>query len=210
MLLKWIALYLDPNPTSAETLMKAMKPLLLASLAAVAVGGYAGLARAGAPDVKTMTVQLPGGGIEEIEYTGDVAPQVSLLPATPAAMADPFAALAQISAEMDQQAAAMMNAMDAMAAGGMGPPGALVPAAFGQMPLNGACVQSLQITSLGNGQAPQVVSRTSGDCGGSQPRLDAPALPAALPAAPMPSASQPQLIRVRYILPQAPSHPSNS
>ncbi len=186
--------------------MKAVKPLLLAGLASVAVAGYAGFARAGTSDVKTMTVQLPGGGIEEIDYTGNVPPQVSLLPATPASMPDPFAALAQMSAEMDQQAAAMMNVMDAMAAGAMGQPGALVPAAFGQMPPGSACFQSIEITSLGNGQAPQVVSHSSGDCGGAP----AGALPAALPAAPVALPSQPQLIRARYIVPQTPAHPSDS
>jgi len=197
---------------SAETPMKAVKPLLLAGLASVAVAGYAGFARAGSPDVKTMTVQLPGGGIEEISYTGDVAPQVSLLPAAPGGIDDPFAALAQISAAMDQQAAAMMNAMDAMTAGAIGQPGLLVPAALGQMPPGGACIQSLEITAMGNGQPPQVVSHSSGDCGGGEPALGAPAAasPAALPAAPAPAQPEPQLIRVRYIVPQTPAHPSSS
>jgi len=212
MPLKWGGLYLREASTSAETPMNAVKPLLLAGLASVAVAGYAGFARAGTPDVKTMTVQLPGGGIEEIEYTGDVAPQVSLLPATPVGMPDPFAALAQISAEMDQQAAAMMNAMNAMAAGAMGQPGALVPAAFGQLPPGSACFQSVEITAMGDGQAPQVVSHSSGNCGGGQPGLGIPAgaVPAALPAAPVVAPSQPQLIRVRYIMPQEPARASSS
>jgi hypothetical protein len=222
--------------------MKSVKPLLLAGLASVAVAGYAGFAHAGTPDVKTMTVQLPGGGIEEIEYTGTVAPQVILAPALPADaalmpmappgdMTDPFAALEQLSAEMDQQAAAMINAANAMAADAMGPSGPLVPAGFAQMPPSstgfsfvssvsgggqGACMQSLEITSMGNGQAPRVVSHSSGNCGGGGPSLSAPggaipaALPAALPGAPVPVQSQPQLIRVRYIEPQRPVHPSNS
>jgi hypothetical protein len=219
--------------------MKYVKPLLLAGLASVAVAGYAGFARAGTPDVKTMTVQLPGGGIEEIEYTGNVAPQVILAPALPddaaaitpmampGGMSDPFAALAQLSAEMDQQATAMINAANAMAAGAMGPSGPLMPAGFGQMPPGstgfsfvssisgggqGACMQSLEITSMGNGQAPRVVSHSSGNCGGGAPSLSAPggAVPAALPAAPVPVQAQPKLIRVRYIEPQRPVHPSNS
>ncbi len=220
--------------------MRAVKPLVLAGLAAVGVAGYAAFARAGTPDVQTMTVQLPGGGIEEIEYTGDAPPQVSLMPAVPAVsdeIANPFAALQQISAELDQQAAAMMNAMDAMAAGAMGQPGPLVPASFGPMPpgstsysfissvsggSGGACMQSLQITAMGNGQAPQVLSRTSGDCSDGQPALAAPALaapalaapggavPAALPAAPVPALAQPQLIRVRYIVPQTAPEPAHS
>ena len=190
--------------------MKALKPLVLAGVASVALAGYA--FAASPPDVKTMTVQLPGGGIEEIEYTGNVAPQVSLLPPAQMGLSDPFAALAQMSAAMDQQMAAMMNAMDAIAAGAPGEAGALVPAAFGRMPPGSACFQSVEITSLGNGQAPQVVAHSSGDCGGAQPRPGSPAgaLPAALPAAPVPSPAAPQLIRVRYIMPQMPALPSNS
>ena len=73
-------------------------------------------------------------------------------------------------------------------------------------------MQSLEITSMGDGQAPHVVSRSSGDCGSGQPGLTAPAgaTPAALPAAPVPAQSQPRLIRVRYLMPQTPDHPSNT
>jgi hypothetical protein len=207
--------------------MNPVKPLLLAGLASVAVAGLAGLAHAGQPDVKTMTVQLPGGGTEQIEYTGDVAPQVILEPAAaaapadaafPFASADPFAAIAQISAEMDSQAAAMMNAMNAMTAGALASPGALVPADALQLPpggarysfvsslsggAGGACMRSVEITAMGNGQAPRVVSQSSGDCGGA-PGMASPAgaEPAALPAAPAP-VQQPQLIPVRYLMPRA-------
>ena len=185
--------------------MRLVKPLLLAGLASVAVAGYAGFAHAGSPDVKTMTVQLPGGGIEQIEHTGNVAPQVILSPAaSPVGMTDPFAALAQMSAQMDQQMATMMNAMDAITAGAMAPSGALEPAAFDQMTpgsasysfvssvsggARGACMQSLEITAMGNGEAPRVVSHTSGNCDGSLPGLGAPAdaVPAALPTAPVPA-----------------------
>ncbi len=228
--------------------MQPVRPLLLAGLASVVVAGFAGFAYAGDPGFKTMTVQLPGGGIEQIEYTGNVAPQVILSPASPddadaAPMAvalplgatDPFAALEQISAQMDQQAAAMINAVNAMAAGTMAQPGPMVPASFGQLPpgsagysyiasmtggAGGACVQSLEITAMANGQPPRVVSHASGDCGG-QPSLGAPSLglpggagsagavPAALPAAPAP-VQQPQLIRVKYLLPKASVSPSQT
>jgi hypothetical protein len=223
--------------------MHPVRPLLLAGLASVAVAGLAGFAHAGDPGFKTMTVQLPGGGIEQIEYTGDVAPQVILSSASPddadaAPMAvalplgatDPFAALEQISAQMDQQAAAMINAVNAMAAGAMAQPGGMVPASFGQLPpgsagysyiasmtggAGGACMQSLQITAMGNGQPPQVVSHASGDCG-AQTGLGIPgdaapagAVPAALPAAPVP-VQQPELIRVKYLVPKAPVSPSRT
>jgi hypothetical protein len=188
--------------------MHPVRPLLLAGLACGAVAGLAGFAHAGAPGFKTMTVQLPGGGIEQIEYTGNIAPQVILSPAA----TDPFAALEQISAQMDEQAAAMIDAVNAMAAGALAPPGGMVPASISAMTggAGGMCVQSLEITALGNGQPPQVVSRASGDCGG-HPTLGAPAgaVPAALPAAPVP-VQQPHLIRVRYLVPKAASTPSQT
>ena len=122
--------------------MKAMKPLLLAGLGSVAIAACAGLAHAGSPADRVLNVVLPDGGIEQIVYSGDVAPQIVLSPAMPGDVApiamaqpNPFAALQQISAEMDRQMSAMMNAM---ASGGMADPGALMPAALGQMPSGGA------------------------------------------------------------------------
>jgi hypothetical protein len=202
--------------------MNPVRPLLLAGLASVAVAGIAGLAHAGDAGFKTLTVQLPGGGIEQIEYTGPVAPQVVL---EPASAADPVAALEHMSAEMDQQAAAMINAVNAMAAGAMPDPGSLEPVALGGLPpagavqsfiaslsggSSGACMQSVEITAMGDGQPPRVVSQRSGNCGG-MPDLSAPggAVPAALPAAPVPL-QQPQLIRVKYLVPKTPVRPSQS
>lgn len=217
--------------------MQPIQFLLLAGLATVAVGGFAGLAHAGDPGVKTLTIQLPGGGVEQISYTGDVAPQVVLAPpgavdavaapmppalmpvALPFGPSDPFAALEQISATMDQQAAAMINAVNEMAAGAP-LPGALLPGANGYSfisslsgGLGGGCMRSVEIT-MGAGQAPQVVSHSFGQCGAAPgmnagPAAPAGAVPAALPAAPVP-VQQPHLIRVRDLLPTATSHASQT
>jgi hypothetical protein len=71
-------------------------------------------------------------------------------------------------------------------------------------------MQSVEITAMGDGQPPRIVSQSSGDCGG-MPGLTAPAgaLPAALPAGPVP-AQQPQLIRAKYLVPQTPARPSQT
>jgi hypothetical protein len=73
-----------------------------------------------------MTVRLPGGGLAEIHYLGDVPPQVAFLPSAagydrsmPAPSVfgreSPFAAFERISAEMDRRAAAMLRYAAAVA-----------------------------------------------------------------------------------------------
>ena len=141
-----------------------------------------------------MTVRLPDGGVAQIRYTGNVAPQVSVSegPApAPAAInllapmpqlvewgfgADsPFAMMDRISAEMDRQAAAMLRQADALAAQARSgqvteaatrnlPPGSASYSFVSTMTGNGVCTQSVEITSQGNGQAPRVVRHSSGNC----------------------------------------------
>ena len=90
--------------------MNLPKVALFAGVGALAL---AGIARAETPETHVLTIELPNGQVEHIRYTGDVAPAVTLEPIfapTPTAMlADPFVVLRQISAEMDAQAAAMMQ-----------------------------------------------------------------------------------------------------
>ena len=73
-----------------------------------------------------MTVQLPGGSIAAIRYTGDVPPQVVLSPA-PAEFGapmpssaffgpgSPFAMLDRMSAAMDREAASLMRQAEMLA-----------------------------------------------------------------------------------------------
>ena len=99
--------------------MRIVRPLLLAGLAVAGLGIAAPtLAR---ELTHHMTVQLPGGGVETIEYSGNIAPQVFLHPAParwePFSIAWPvftsigpsFAAMDRMMAYMDRQMGAMMH-----------------------------------------------------------------------------------------------------
>ncbi|HLI21678.1 MAG TPA: hypothetical protein VKV32_11200 [Stellaceae bacterium] len=160
--------------------MRIVPTTLLAGVAAVALAGTA--------FAHTMTVRLPGGATEYIQYSGDVPPQVSF-GTTPIASnpdwdfgpSSPFALMQQISAQMDREAAAMMNEMDQLqsaAFGSLANPGETMQAAMTNLPPgaqsysfvstlspSGVCSQSVQITSRGPGQKPQIVTHSSGNCG---------------------------------------------
>jgi hypothetical protein len=175
--------------------MRHARALGLAGCAAVAIGGLA--LAATHMQVHTVTVRLPGGGTETVRYVGNVAPQISLsrdaapvVLATPVAAPfdwdAPFAVLDQLSAQMDQQSAAMLREFDGMAAPGaqvatfgipvMGQGYAFASSLAGQ----GLCGKSVEITSTGEGKA-HVVSKSWGNCG---------AAPAAKPASPAPHAAE--------------------
>ncbi len=84
--------------------------------------------------------------------------------------ADPFAQLERMSAMMDQQEAAMIRRVQAMAQAPMGampglPPGASGYSFVSTMSGNGVCMRSVRITYSGGNATPQMVSSTSGDCG---------------------------------------------
>lgn len=170
-----------------------MRKVLFAGAAAIALAGVAslvpGAAYAQSADVHVMQVRLPDGSVQQIEYTGNVAPRIVIMPAATAARSfySPFAMMQRISAEMDAQMAAMMHMMAQPFASGP------TMAAFGGMPA-GVCMHSVQVTYNGAG-TPQVVSQTSGNCGGAAaggPAMGVPGgTPAAQPVAPV--ARQPGL-----------------
>ena len=139
--------------------MRLPQVVLLSGVAALMLTG---IARAESEATHVMTLRLPNGQVEQIRYSGDVPPTVTLAPgfvATSAAMAaDPFVMLRRIAAEMDQQTEALMRSISAMPLPG---DSGLLSVAAGP----GVCMRSVQITYAGNGAAPHVVSRTSGDCG---------------------------------------------
>jgi hypothetical protein len=187
--------------------MRTTRVAILTGAAAIVLAGFAGMANAQTERTHVLTLRLPNGQIERVEYTGDVPPTVILDPAAPRrafndpvsfgapppfGVTDPFAMLDRISAEMDRQAAALFKRFDGLAApdhAGFG----VLPAMSGP----GVCMRSVQVTFGGNGQAPHVVSQTSGNCA-----PDA-ALPAALPNAPAPKPG-PDVIQVKA----APTDPS--
>jgi hypothetical protein len=94
-----------------------MRFVKTAIIAGVASAALAGAAFAAHEKSKIMLVALPDGTVEHIRYTGDVAPQVVVVPAAAAAPAEMFdAAFGSDSAfaEMDRMAAAMEARSQAM------------------------------------------------------------------------------------------------
>jgi hypothetical protein len=147
-----------------------LRSILTGAAAVLAIGTVTpALAQDG--QVHVLLVQLPGGGVEQIRYTGDVPPRVVLVPrSVPVMVADPFAALERVSAMMDQQAMAMMRQAAAMASAPAGmlpglPPGASGYSFASTMSGNGVCTRRISITYSGGDAAPKMVSSTSGDCG---------------------------------------------
>jgi hypothetical protein len=176
--------------------MRAFTKLLLAGAGTLAL---AGTALAAADRVHVMDVALPDGSIAHVRYVGDVAPKVVVAP-TPVALvdADPFAMFDRISLAMDRQMDAMMRQVSTLAAApATGPQ--LNEAALKALPAgtvsysytsyssgNGAsCSQSVQVTSLGAAQAPNVVRQSNGDCTAMNSRAPTPAVQQAKPARPV-------------------------
>jgi hypothetical protein len=185
--------------------MGVFRTALLSGAAAIAVAGLSGVA--GARDLNThvITVQVPGGGVAEIRYTGDVPPQVVFSPAPtafgafmpPGAFFGPasaFATLDRISAAMDREAASLMRQAEILANSPAFAPNQPIETALGNLPPgtesysmvstwsgNGVCTQSVEITPPANGDKPRVVSHSSGNCGsalGSTGVIRTPTLPA--------------------------------
>lgn len=191
--------------------MRTLRTALLAGVAASAIG-FSGAALAQSPQIHVMTVRLPGGGLEQIRYTGDVPPQI-VFTAGPAltdvfvpmpsffGSQSPFAALDRISAEMDRQAAAMARQAGALAAQARSgqstgaaarnlPPGSESYSFVSTMSGNGVCTRSVEITSQGNGQKPRIVSHSSGNCAASPGDSGS----ISLPAAQAPAGSRPDVV----------------
>ena len=178
--------------------MRKLRVSLLAGIAAVAVAGFSGWAHAQSTQLHTMTIRLPGGGVEQIEYTGATPPQVTVSTG-PAAVAEMpalfgpnslFAQMDRISAEMDRQAASLFRETAELANN----PNLFTQTNLANMPAGsqsytvvstaspaGVCEQSVQITSTGNGP-PRVVRHTSGNCGPTGGTGATIGLPAAQPA----------------------------
>jgi hypothetical protein len=212
---------------SAEAVMR---KILLAGVACIALAGFSGMAEAKSPEIHTLTVQLPGGGIEQIRYAGGVAPRIVLVPVPAGILApmpslmpsmfgpdSPFAVLDRISAEMDRQAASLLREVGALAAAPLPGPGQLTEAAFGRLPPgsegfglvstfsgSGVCTETMRVTEAGNGAPPHVVSSRTGDCGAAAGAAPV-GLPVGLPVhpSPLPSPHRPETILASAAGPQA-------
>jgi hypothetical protein len=205
--------------------MRNLKTALGAGVAAIAGIGFCGMALAQGPQgnsaIHTMTVTLPGGGIEQIQYTGPVAPQITVSDApAPIFTAMPalfspgsgFAQLERISAAMDRQADRMFQEVAALQSGAAQPdltaisdmPAGVREYAFAStMDGSNVCSRSTVITSSGNGAAPHVVTHTSANCSA----IGAPGyqVPTQLPSAVTPT-SGPRMIMTKA----APAHRSTA
>jgi hypothetical protein len=163
-----------------------MRKIRTAVLAGVAAVATIGTALAASHDGHVMKVGLPDGTVARIEYEGEVAPKVAVVPASsvaPIAWLDPFgpapfALFDRIAADMDQQSDLMMRQVRAWPLPAMAGDGKIDLTALRSLPpgtvsysfvstTNGGstCSRSVQVTSLGSGQQPKVVSNSSGDCG---------------------------------------------
>ena len=198
--------------------MASLRKIVLAGVAAIGIG-LAGTASAQTTHV--MSVPVPGGGIAQIRYVGDVPPQVVFVPA-PAAFegwmpvssvfghASPFAMVDRIAAEMDRRAAAMFRYAEVMADrantggfatasfGAMSPSGAISPGGESYSYVStisgtGVCTRSIRVTSRGDGTPPLVERHSSGNCGAAAAPRDRSRVQ---PAAPVPATppKQPDLI----------------
>jgi len=170
-----------------------MRSLASLFLAGAAVAGLAVAAPSMARelDVHHMTIRLPGGGIETIEYTGKAVPRMIVHPVVVHQIADPWAGdffwpvgfampsfvdFDRIAAQMDAQMVAMMRQADLLTRLPQGqtlnqavlkdlPPGTTSFSYVSTATGNGVCTQVTRITRGAGDAKPQVVSQTSGDCG---------------------------------------------
>ncbi len=166
--------------------MRIVPTVLLAGIGSLVVAGAAV-----AQNLHTMTVRLPDGALEKIQYSGATPPQVEIVPAPIAfgfgeapvwtAMPPaPFTDVQRIMADADREAAAMWQQAQSLASmpfpGANGPisidvanapPGTRIYEFSSTDSGNGVCTQSTEITSVDPNGQPHVVSRRSGDCGGT-------------------------------------------
>jgi hypothetical protein len=196
--------------------MRLTKTAIFAGLAAIA--GVTAVSAAERQPVHTMLVHLPDGSVEQVRYTGDVAPRVVLRPVAVDPMLaafgpdSPFAMMDRISAQMDAQMAGMMHQAAMMqrmtpqqlqqtalagAPAGTTSSFTFVSSASG----NGACSQSIRTVSLGDGKAPQVTRTASGDCGSAVQKPQG-LTPTAAPAAKAPPVATPAVLPVKPAVPK--------
>jgi hypothetical protein len=157
--------------------MRLARTTILAGSAALLLAGTAAYA---ADKLHTMNVSLPDGSIAQIQYTGDVAPQVVVAPAdaAPIAYVDPFAELDRMAAFMEAQRQAMMQQVAAMeqaaARAGASAPGQStvvsdLPAGTqfsyvsSTTDANG-CTQTVEYSSDGSSAQPKVTRTSAGNC----------------------------------------------
>jgi len=179
----------------------------LIGAAALAVLG-AGVAEAATARLHTMNVDAPDGSVVRVQYTGDVAPRVqvvpadTMLPADMPAMGDPFAYMDRISAMMDAQMNAMVQQAALMqqhagangnAAGEPGftaasdAPQGMHMTYYSTSTDASGCTRSVSYSSDGSGEAPKMTQAASDGCDAARPGNQAIPAKAEVPAAQPPA-----------------------
>jgi hypothetical protein len=184
--------------------MKLRTTLLAGGVLFLAAGGAA----LAAGKLKTETVDLGNGSVAQIEYAGDIAPRVTVVPVQAQAVAenDPFMQMDRIFARMEAQRQQMMQQVAEMqrrAAASGGQPGQVIVST--NMPAgsnyhytvvtstssNGkSCTQTVEYSSDGKGAEPKITRASSGDCEAVKPN-DKP-IPASAPVPAQPARPQPR------------------
>lgn len=156
--------------------MRLTRTTILAGGAALLV---AGTAAAAADKLHTMHVALPDGSVAQIEYSGDIAPKVTVEPVDVRTVAfDPFAELDRMAAYVEAQHRVMMQQVQAMQQAAMkagtAEPGQLT--VVGGLPAGthfsyvssttdaNGCTQTVQYTSDGSSAQPKVTRTSAGNC----------------------------------------------
>ena len=193
-----------------------MLPSLLLAGVCVAGLGLAAPTLARELDLHRLTVHLPGGGVETVEYTSK--PRMIFQPVMAHRVADPwaddffwpasfgmpsFVDFSRIAAQMDAQMTAMMRQAELLTHLPQGqalnqavlkdlPPGTTSFSYVSTSTGNGVCTQVTRITRGADDAKPQVVSQTLGNCGSGS-------------AAPGAAATSPDLKQANYSGPVAKS-----
>ena len=174
-----------------------MRKLPIIALAGITAAAIAGTAIAADRQAKTMNVPLADGSTVTIEYYGDVAPKVTVVPAKRVPgrlspwMFPEFADFDRMIADMNRRTAEMMRRMEEMRRHSViGAPGiklastASLPAGTSSVSVvtvtNGgkSCARTTEVVSQGPGKPPKVISNVSGECGPEVKPGPAPAKPA--------------------------------
>jgi len=194
-----------------------MPMLRTALIAGAASALLAGAALAAHDESRTMLVALPDGSVQHIQYRGDVAPRLVILPAAQSVglldaafgPGSPFAEMERISAAMEAHAQAMMRQVAAMqaqmsAADGRGilmtnaagrPVGVMHYSYVSSTTTADGCTQTVQYSSDGSSSQPKLIRTSAGSCGTAKAApavTPTSAAPAAKPAPKITPASAPK------------------
>ncbi len=177
----------------------------------------AGTAAYAAGKLNTTTVDLGNGSVAHIQYVGDVAPKVTVVPveAQRVTVVDPFAEMDAMFARMEAQRRQMLQQVAEMqrqaATSGVQPgqvPGQIMVST--NVPAGGnyrytvvtstsgngkSCTQTVEYSSDGKSPEPKITRASSGDCDAVKPN-DKP-IPATAPARqpePKPQPRDPNMI----------------